>query len=106
MQVYRPLVCSHTIRLVEEWPEGPSELPGGLLGLLLELEVSVGLIVQLCVGHQLLHAGEALEVSVGLIVQLCVGHQLLHAGEALCAASRGAVKEFPFHGLCGLQVTV
>ncbi len=83
MQVYRPLVCSHTIRLVEEWPEGPSELPGGLLGLLLELEV-----------------------SVGLIVQLCVGHQLLHAGEALCAASRGAVKEFPFHGLCGLQVTV
>lgn len=37
-----------------------------------------------------------LEVAVGLVMQLAVGYQLLHAGETLSAAQRGASEEFAF----------
>lgn len=38
----------------------------------------------------------SLEVAVGLVMQLAVGYQLLHAGETLSAAQRGASEEFAF----------
>lgn len=46
----------------------------------------------------------SLEVAVGFVVQLAVGHQFLHVGEGLGAAQGGTAEELAFQGLCGWAV--
>lgn len=45
----------------------------------------------------------SLEVAIGFVVQLAVGHQLLHAGEGLGAVQGRAAEELAWQGRGGGQ---